>query len=268
MEKLPRQPLGIGSLITDSFAIFFSNIVLICLIGLVPVILGQVLPGQALELLVTGPGPLRLGPIATSLAAGFLLLCVYTLSTAILVQLAYDEQRGRQVRVRAYLRPAVRALPAIVALSFAITLVLFVSQIVLMLLSAASPYLMLVGLPFQIGFVLWTLAACSVYSPAILFEKAGLHGLIRSLKLTRDYRWPIAGTLALTCALIAVFYLVLGALIYVFFVATSGLIGTLLFSLLSTTGTSILAIAVTLIYARLREIKEGNYAAGLTTVFE
>ncbi|MCK7612318.1 hypothetical protein [Roseibium sediminicola] len=264
----PKQSLGVGALISDTFAVFFSHIVMICLIGLVPMIVGQVLPGLLLGLLADSSDPLGTGQVISSLVMGLLLLCVYTFSTALVIQLTYDEQLGRRVRVRAYLRPAVRSVPAILALSIAISLILFVAQMLLFLLSAASPYLMLVGVPFQIGFVLWVLAAFSVCAPAVLFEQAGLRGLGRSFELTRDYRWPIAGTLALTCVLIALFYVILGAVIMVFTMASGGLLGALLFGLLSTAGTSILVIAVTLIYARLREIKEGISIDQIAAVFD
>lgn len=264
----PRVPLGVGGLVTDSFAVFFSHIVMICLIGLVPMLVGQVIPGLVIGLAVNSTDPLGSGSITTSVVMGFLLLCVYTVSTALVIQLTHDEQRGRRIRVRSYLGPAVRALPVLLALSVAIFLILVVAQFGLMLFAAATPYLLIVGLPLFLGFVLWVLASCSICAPAVLLEQAGLHGLGRSFELTREYRWPVAGTLVLTCLLILVFYLIVGALIVVFTMATNALFGALLFGLLSTAGTNILVIAVTLIYTRLREIKEGIGLDQVAEVFE
>ncbi|ASP34942.1 hypothetical protein [Labrenzia sp. VG12] len=72
-DNRPRQSLGVGGLITDTFAIFFRHFVMICLIGLVPMILGQVLPALALGLAKQNPEPLGPGTIFTSLFMGFLL---------------------------------------------------------------------------------------------------------------------------------------------------------------------------------------------------
>ncbi|WP_422378667.1 hypothetical protein [Roseibium sp.] len=267
-DNRPRQSLGVGGLITDTFAIFFRHFVVICFIGLVPMILGQVLPGLALGLAEQNPDPLGPGTILTSLFMGFLLLCIYTLTTAILVQLTYDEQLGQRIRVRQYIRPAFRALFPILVLSIAIFLILFASQLLLMLLSAATPYLLVMGLPLHLGFIFWICATLSVCAPVILFEKAGLRAFFRSMELTRNYRWPIVGTIVLTSIFILILYLVVGALIALFSMMTSPLIGALLFALLSTSGTSLLAIMVTLIYARLREIKEGIGLDQVAAVFD
>lgn len=272
LETPRKLPLGVGGVITDSFAIFFHHIVVICLIGLVPMLFGQVLPGLALTYATgfaePGSNPFGVTAIITSLTMGFLLLAVYTLTTAILIQLTYDEQLGRRIRVRNYVRPALKAVPAILALSVAIALALLLSQALLMLFASASPYLAIVSFPLQAGFLLWVLAALSVCAPAVVLEQAGLRGLNRSAELTREYRWPIIGTLALTGVLIVLFYLVAGAVIMVFSMVTGGLVGAVLFGLLSTAGTSILVIAVTLIYTRLREIKDGVGLDQIATVFD
>jgi hypothetical protein len=271
-ENRPRQPLGIGGLITDSFAIFFRHVVIICLIGLVPMLLGQVFPalilGAATGFADVQTNPFGAATFAVPLGMGFLLLVVYILTTAMVIQLAYDEQLGRRIRVGSYIRPTLRALPAILILSVAIALILFISQVVLSLLGSATPYLLVVGIPLEIGFFLWILAVFSVCAPAVIFEKAGLRGLARSARLTREYRWPIVGTLVLTSLLVLVFYLVVGGVIMVFSMVTGGLIGALFFGLLSTAGTSILVITVTLIYTRLRDIKEGIGLDQVATVFD
>ncbi|KZM51008.1 hypothetical protein [Labrenzia sp. OB1] len=269
-ESQPRLPLSVGTLISDSFAVFFHHIVVVCLIGLVPMLLGQVLPDLVLGY-YTGFGEIgsdAFDTILLPLVMTFLLLAVYSITTAILVQLACDDQLGRQIRIRRYIRPAIRALPAILILSFAVLAILVLSQIVVMLFSFASHYLALVALPFQFGFVLWIVAVFSVCAPAVIFEQSGLRGLTRSAELTWHYRWPIVGTLVLISLLIAVFYLVVGAIFMVLSMATNGLIGGLLFGLLSTAGTSILAIAVSLIYARLREIKGGVGLESISEVFD
>jgi len=206
--------------------------------------------------------------VGLSVFISFMLLVVYTLTTGILVQLAHDAKLDRPVRVRRYIWPALTAVPAILLLSLVICLILFAGQMVMSLFGVASPFLLIIALPALLAFYLWVLATFSVLAPAVIIERVGLRGLGRSAALTRGYRWPIVGTLFLIGMCTIGLYIAGGFLLALISYVTGPFIGGLLFGALSMAGTGILSIAVALIYARLREIKEGVSLDQIASVFD
>eukprot|EP00903_Cladosiphon_okamuranus_P022917 g21109.t1 len=107
-------------------------------------------------------------------------------------------------------------------------------------------------------------------APAGVIERAGFGGLGRSKYLTKEYRWPILGALVL--AIICATIINIVALFVVGLVASAGsigmVIGIVLFAAISTVGAGFLSILVALIYARLREIKEGVSVDQIASVFD
>jgi len=110
----------------------------------------------------------------------------------------------------------------------------------------------------------------AVIAPAIVIERAGFGGMSRSRALTKEYRWPIVGALIL--ALICAILINIVAVFIVGVIAAAGsigmIIGVLLFTAISTIGAGFLSIIVALIYARLREIKEGVSVDQIASVFD
>jgi uncharacterized membrane protein len=104
--------------------------------------------------------------------------------------------------------------------------------------------------------------------PAVVIERLGFRGLGRSEKLTKNYRWPIVGALVLTwiCALI----IIVVALFVADFALSSGVLAVsiLLYAAFTAVGTGLLSILTALIYARLREIKEGVSVDQIAEVFD
>ncbi|WP_422378668.1 hypothetical protein [Roseibium sp.] len=250
----PKQPLGVGSLIAESFSILFRYFVPIVLIAFIPNLLGVLLSGYLVgfevaigleEVAADGSGAPGL-ELLTSLVD----MVVYSITTAFLVQLAYDAKLGRPIRIARYIGPALGAIVPIVILGFAVSVMVGLAAIALLIPG------------------LWVYAVFSVMEPAVVIERLGYSGLGRSAELTKEYRWPILG------ALVPIFICM--ALIFVlafFIVQTLGyqgnlIVSVLLFSTIAAVGTSLLSVFVSLLYARLREIKEGVGVDEIASVFD
>ncbi|WP_305987923.1 hypothetical protein [Roseibium sp. MMSF_3544] len=247
----PHIPLGVGSLIKDSFSILFRYFFPIVLIAFVPSLLGVLLAGY----LVGFDTVLSLEETeASSSGADALVnivdLVVYSITTALLVQLAYDAKLKKPIRPAKYVGPALSAIFPITILGILVSL----------LIGLAALALIIPGL--------WVYAVFSVMEPAVVIERLGFKGLGRSEKLTKNYRWPIVGALALgwVCALIVI-VVALGISDY----AMSSdmlLVATLSYAAFTSVGTGLLSILTALIYARLREIKEGVSVDQIAAVFD
>lgn len=251
----PKPPLGVGSLIGESFSILFSKFLQIFLVAYGPTLLGLLLSGALLGFgAIAGTSAPEISGAGTGIAVILTIIIsiiVYGITTALLVQLAYDAKLGRQVRLSKYLGPAFAAIIPIVILG------------------------LVVGVLFMIGFVLlvipglWIYAVFAVVAPAIVIEGAGFGGLGRSAALTKEYRWPIVGSFLLLILIMIVVELVAGFLIgIVSTIFGSVILDIVLSAALSTFGAGLGSILIALIYARLREIKEGVSVDQIISVFD
>lgn len=289
-QTQPKLPLGVGTIIAQSFSILFRNFFKVILVGFVPSFLGYLAPVLILSLfgtlswpqqLETQPEDAAIGISIAVVVMGLLQAAVFAFIAALLAQLAYDAKLSRPVRLRRYLGPALSAVPSIVVLAIAVVLILFLSTFPLGLMGAAlGPVSVVIVL--TIPFVsLWIMAVFSVTAPAVVIERVGLKGLNRSAFLTKQYRWPIVGTLFLTLLCFVGVYSVLGVATVIVMSgfslfdmqggAATLLISTvpiILYIAMSTLGLGLMGIVIALIYARLREIKEGISVDQIAAVFE
>lgn len=256
-----KQPLGVGGLIGDSFSILFRKFVTVMSLSAGPMVLAFLASG-----FLIGWGLTLQGDAAdfTDVGSGFwtryaitivVQLAIYGITTALLVQLAYDAKLGRRRSFGQYLSPALSAALPIVVLMIA----------TMLLVGLASIALIIPGL--------WVFAVFSVTTPAIVIERAGFRGMGRSATLTKDYRWPILGALILiwllTFVLTFVMQFIVGLVIAA--VGTTGagiVVGVVIMALLQSVALGLSSIAAALIYARLKAIKEGVSVDQLAAVFE
>lgn len=283
-----RQPLGIGTLLSASMGMFFRRLPVFLMLTIIPTLVVGVLSlpvfWNALQLFASGDlnaaWALSLGRnwlVGQLWLVGLLFGLAAYLTSAAIILAAHDMKRAERVRPLSYLGTALRALPALVVLGVLLTLmgggVLFLFGLVVEavpLLGAIAALVLFLPTVFYIS------AGLSGLLPAALIEGAGFSSLSRSWSLTQGYRWSVAGLLFL-------FYFVL-ALISLAASLPLSLIGTSLASiealsaaLLLTTlvqifvivlQTNVTAILLGLTFLRLREVKEGQSASDLTTVFE
>ena len=250
----PKAALGLGSLIGESFSIFFRHFIQIIIVAFVPIVLGRTFSGLLIgfdvAIGVKGMQIFKAGAVSALVSSYVVKLVAGYLATALLVQLAYDAKLHRPVRLARYFGPTLSALLPLVAIGI--------------VASIAE----LIGIALLIVPGLWLSAVFFVIAPAIVIERVGFRGLARSAALTKHYRWPIVGLFILTL----VFVLSLGfAMVFLtkLIVASGGIaLGFVLSAVLSSIGAGLASLLVVLTYARLREIKEGVSVDQIASVFD
>lgn len=268
VSDTPRTPLGVGSIVGQSVSVFFRRIILFVLLAFVPILamvlllvsmVGLDIEAAVVDRMTIPPGEQSAGILW--LVGAFVVIgnAVFVLVLAVMVQAAYDTKLHRSIRTTAYLGGALRQIVPL----------LLCSLLVITLAYAAAILLLVPGL--------WVLAVFSVVIPVVVIEGRGLASLGRSAALTKGYRWPILGAFILLFICASLLSLVLALVAGVLGVAAlslgggDGWWGTLfgtLWQSLSTAATfGIPCIGVSLIYARLREIKEGTTVEDLAEVF-
>ncbi len=276
----PRTPLGVGSLVTATFGLFFRRILVFMTIGSLPiaVMLGlQILVGQSwLEIFAGG---LQNTDALTALWRDLsFLVAIFVIATLIsnflIVLCAYDACHGIPINLLSHLWRSLVSTPVVVVLSVVLLAVFAALFGFLFALQAQLP-------PFLIalvGFVasLYILARFAVLLPVILVSRAGFRALGQTAHLTSDYRWSIVGLYLLFTLTIFLISLIPGIIIFFAQVAllAEGAPGTLVMMALSivqwalsVAQTTLFAVLNTLLYARLRTIKEGVSTADLSEVF-
>lgn len=262
----PRPSLGVVALAGRGFVLlrdaFVPLVVTSLVIAWLRVVgnygLGRALAGSGLDLMLQRSIARATLPSAASVAASAAVLLgallVHAASHVALLAIALRREAGEPVRAAAVVRAALRFLPAMVGA--------YVAVVVLTLLGFAA--LIVPGL--------WLVGVYAVVSAVIVAEDRRRGYLGRTRALTKDYRWPLAG-------LVAIIYLVafgLGGLAYgvgrllpLVGAADSGLriglallVGGLTNGLAAAYTVAVVAVA----YRRLRAIKEGGGA--WTAVFE
>ena len=253
-QSAPKLPLGVGAIIADTFSIFFRNIIPVFILGFLPALAGIIISVALIGWGATiGTGAVdfstTLGTVQY-LVALFLQLAIYGIAVAMLVQLAYDSKLGRPIKVQSYFAPALRGVVPIVILGIVYYLMIVFASIALVIPG------------------LWVWAVFSVLVPAIVIENAGFRALGRSATLTKEYRWPVLGALLL----ILVCSFLIGLVFGLGGVLLENLVGPMvtgvIFAGLTGLSYGLIGISISLIYARLREIKEGIGVDDLVAVFE
>lgn len=257
-DSQPAAPLGVGAIIADSFSIFFGDFFKVLALGFVPafggVVISGFISGWDVTLGTATPDPADfavLPQVLTFIAT----TALWGIGVALLVQLAYDAKHGRSRPLGQYFGPAINAAIPIAVLSM-------VGAII-------------AGLGFMLLIVpgLWVYGAISVLAPAVVFDKVGFGGLGRSFNLTKGYRWPIIGVLIVIglCTVLINFAAIFVSGLLLSVLGSGGVV--LIVSLIVVAFVYALVyglsgISVALIYARLREIKEGTQISELAAVFD
>ena len=250
-------PLGVGNIISDSFSILMSNIVKVLVLGFVGTFIGFIInqalvgdPAQSFQ-----PGASAASIWVPAVLSIIISMVVYSLVIALLVQVAYDAKLNRSRPLGDYFGPAISAIVPLSVLSIAVGIMVGLAAIALLIPG------------------LWVYAVFCTMAPAVVIEKAGFGALGRSAALTKEYRWPIAGALIVILIITYLIQLVAGFITVILGVGlASGFGGSLIFGIISSAlgaiGYGLGGISVALIYARLREIKEGVGVDEIASVFD
>lgn len=255
----PKTSLGVGGIISNSFSILFRNLFAVMIVAFIPSLVALLFSvmtnGVGMTLGVATNEPLGIGSPAMIIAGIIVQFAIQGLTIALLVQLAYDAKLGRAITPVAYIGPALKAIVPIVVLSFVIGI--------------------LAGIGFALLIIpgLYIYAVFCVTTPAIMIERAGFGGMGRSASLTKDYRWSVVGVLILlgicTIGLSIVSTFLVAAIVPIIGLNSVGYAaGILLMALVTGLTYGLSGIGAALIYARLRDIKEGVSVDKLAAVFD
>ncbi len=248
-----RAPLGAGTIIADSFAILMSKFPAVVIMAFVPAVIGLIISGLLTGWnVVIGTAAPDFGSTGSAVASilSFLVdMVVYGVTAGLLAQLAYDAKLGRPLRFNHYIARALSAAIPIAILGIVATL----------LTALASVALIIPGL--------WVMAVFSVMAPAVVIEGIGFGGLGRSASLTKGYRWPIIGTLIVFLILLMVIGIA-GGVVAAFVADIGVLVSMVILAIVTAVAGGLFGIAVALVYARLREIKEGVSVDQIASVFD
>lgn len=255
-DAFSHAPLGVGAIVSESFSILFRYFGAVFFLAFVPTLLGLVISG-----LLNGWG-YALGTPEAGIGIGFnwmaivldilIQIVIYGLATALLVQLAYDAKLQRSTNIARYFAPAMSA-----ALPIAI-------------LGLVAGILAGVGFIFLVIPGLWIYAVYSMIAPAVMIERVGYRALGRSVELTRGYRWPILGAIVIIgiCNMLIAFAAQFVVGMFGAIVGGGFLVSLLLVAASTTVAMGLGGISISLIYARLREIKEGVSVDQIASVFD
>lgn len=255
----PKTSLGVGGIVSNSFSILFRNIVAVMIVAFIPSLIALLFSvmtnGVGLTLGVADAGTIGMGSPTLIIAGIVVQFAIQGLTIALLVQLAYDAKLGEKITPVAYIGPAIKAIIPIMVLSTVIAI--------------------LAGIGFVLLIIpgLYIYAVFCVTTPAVMIERAGFGAMGRSAALTKEYRWPIIGVLIIlgicTVGLSVVVSFVVATIVPMIGLNAAGFgVGIVLYALVNGLTYGLSGIGAALIYARLREIKEGISVDKLAAVFD
>lgn len=247
-----RPPLGAFPLVVTAFRVFVAQFGF-----LFPLAFAASLAIGGLDLafgpeVVVAPGPdvgfVELVGGAQGLTVGVALTVLEIAIGGVLCLAALDAMIGKRHALSEYVAQTLRHLFPVVAIS----LLLGVATVV------AATFLLIPALYVVARYLPWL--------PAALFENLGWAGLGRAQDLTRDYRWPLVGSIVVVGLAIAAFYAAMTPIAALISgnVITALLVDGFLSALILCIFSTFTAAA----YLRLREIKEGASLADVAATID
>ncbi|WP_291842059.1 hypothetical protein [Maricaulis sp.] len=261
-----KADLGIGRILSGTFSLYFRNFPLFFGVVFLPYVVYALLVVDPINQSVTLDPTNPFANIGQSFLVGGLSMLLIIFLQAVIVRMSISLHGGQGAQLGAALRGALTGFLPILLLGI-------VAAIAIML-----------GFLLLIVPGLYILALLYVYVPAIVFEKAGFSALGRSEELTKGYRWSIVGIILVIVVINWIISGIYTAVIMTTVVDFGGIMdGTtdptaiaagmpwwlnILASAVQAFILPISLIASGLVYARLREIKEGGSTGDLMRVFE
>lgn len=262
-------------MVSDTFVIVFERWFFVILLGFLPTFAGQLISGalsgtifsNGIQTVIYSGLTVRFATVVAALIS----VASMSITFALLVQFAYDANLHRPVALKRYIVTAFTTLLPNALLNIVTYLALGLVAVVVTASAATVALSPIILVPALLIAMLWIYSVFCVTIPAVVISREGYRSILRSIRLTKNYRWPIVGAIALTIVFIFILSVVLG-----FFVAFFGLAGGTVGMLLSlfvmagvyALASGLLSVLITLIYARLREIKEGLSMEQIADVFD
>jgi hypothetical protein len=243
-----RGPLGAFGLIARTVRLLAASFGFLFPIAFVPAL------ALSLVSYLTGVSEAGADPMATGLSAALVLsltldLLVGFVVTGVMCLAAIDAVIGKRHTIGEYVGQTLRHLGPII----------FLGVLLYVLAGIGLALFVIPGLYILARFLPWV--------AAIVFEDAGWSGLTRAQELTEGYRWPLVGTLLLfMVAGISVAFLM--APVIALATQAGGLVLAIVEAAATALYYALIAVFTALVYARLRELREGMSVEAIAASIE
>jgi hypothetical protein len=230
-----NPPLGVTAIIAQTFRLLGANLGMLFPLAFVPALVVALLSWATTpEVAATADPNVPVVPTATEIVLGLVAALIGFFIMGFMSLASLDAVLGKRHTVGEYTAQTLRHLGPIIMLG------------VLLSISVAIGILFLIvpGLYLAARFLPWI--------QAVVFENAGWSGLARAAELTEGYRWPLVGGLLAMGVIV-----VAASLLVALLTMGGGLLAVLVNAVVSGVYYALIGIFTALIYARLREIKEG-----------
>ncbi len=273
-----KLPLGVLGIIRESFSVFFQRAFLFLTLTIVM---------QLFVLLITyflqigglsgTAGPFEIftfgqGGMA-GLVANFISLIGYSYISLVITLVAFDVKTNTNNRIGYYLSSGLKALFPAILLMIVVLIIVGIPIALMVLLANFLPLSMFLIGPVGIFLVLYFYGMFSVINPSLVIEGTGFRSFSRSMELTRNYRRHIIGLYFVLLFVLFLLSSLFGIAIAFSLSSGSGGFGstfgivTIIGQVLSAILVTYFAIVVALLFARLKEIKEGYGFVDVGDVF-
>jgi hypothetical protein len=241
--RFAETDFRVGRVISRSLSVLSRNLLTFAIVTGVAY-LPTLLLTKGAEFAASGSG----AGIATAALGGFLLLVLSIVSQAVIVHAAFQDMRGRPIRLGESISVGLGRFFPIIGLAIVMAILVGIGFVLLVI-------------PGLILLTMWF-----VGTPVCVVERKGpLASLGRSSELTKGHRWKIFGLMLLLILISAV----ISPLIDVAFLAVAGLAATFVVSLIwNALWGAFYAIAVVVAYHDLRAAKEGIDIEQIAAVFD
>lgn len=280
-----NQGLGIGSLIGEAYSLTFRNILPLLAIFILPVVvmgvLGYFMFGNIALQAMTDPTAVE-AMIQENMTQLLVMYVIFVIVMMVMFSFVYaagisaffDAKMGRGINLgRAFGLGFSRCIQLIVAsivLGLLVGIVFGIIGGVLMAAAAAiAPELAIVASIVIIVMSIYLYGLIAPFGAVVVVENRWVSAIGRTFGLTKGYRWPIIGLIIVFMLSLIVVYLLIALIGYV--ATLLGMVGVVIAMIVGLIGMVVIygsGIAmISLLYARLREIKEGASLEAVADVF-
>lgn len=278
--------LGVGTILSESFSLTMRNFLWMFLLMLLPIIatmaLGAALFGSAVMEMMVNPQAFEqmmlTDPTGFWLRYGawiIVAMLAFSFFYAGAIKLIFDAKLGGRGSIGSAFSAGLSGMVRLFIMTFFFFLLFMIVYLVgAMIIGGAigvigSPVVgIILGIVALIGLA-YFMAMFLPFASIVVVESSWFAAFGRALRLTGGYRWSIVGLGLLFILAMIVVMLLIGVVMYG--VLLAGTVGAILAGILYVVAMIVIYGAmvamITLVYARLREIKEGTSIESLSEIF-
>ena len=278
------QSLGIGGIIGDSFSLTFKNFFGMLALIILPLIVmfasGYLLMGNTLVMMVVDPLAAQGAMADPSFLIKYIIWIVimilaFSFYYAGAIKLIFDTKVGGRGSIGAAISAGLSGMVRLFVMYLVLMIMFMVIYLVVALVlgvvvgGLGVPALgIVVGLAVLV-FFLWLYGMFMPFPAVVCVENQWFGAIGRTIGLTKGYRWPIVGCFVVFILALILVYLAIALVAYVAMLL--GTVGLIIAAIIGIAGAVVIygsgVALISLIYARLREIKEGTSMESLADVF-